>query len=744
MFACGQTALMLMLIVLSPTLWAADEARPQAARVDHYGDPLPPGAIARLGTLRMRHQGSVASMDFSPDGKILASCGESKILVRLWDTATGKETQRITGAFRDEITVVKFSPAGRILAGGSHKPKPNIFLWDVATGKLLHRLEGTHGFLWDVAFLDEKTLVSVDDEGQVRWWDAATGKKLREWDSTRAVQKPKDGGPWEFCDTKLATLARDGRTLAAIIAWQDKSNKEAFGKYHHCLTVWDLQQHKKRWHLPQEMGISFFRFDLSADGKLLALFNTGTSTAEDHVSLRDGITGREVRRLKIPEGDNDSWEDVALSRDGKRLAILSAWTDGIRLWDIAGGKAVHQLAHNIVHASRYTPPRRMVLALDGKTLAFSWEDTVALWDVASSSERSRWRGHREPVSFLSFTPDGKTLLSGVEYNLTPPLSYPRLTITWDTATWRELARSEHSSYKWFNKSLLFVSPDHRLGVGRNEAGYFFVTERAGGKKIRPLPVRSEVIPHGSGGFFSPSGNTIVFPVEKPKTNPPQYDLALLDAATGKRRGYLPEKAGKIFLIFAPDDRIAAWIDEHALIHVVAVDGGKELRRLGRAIKDWDPQSTALMMALSPDGRHLAFWERQANEVVIWDWRTGQERRLLPGLYNRLASQICLAYSPDGRCLAVGGMADEKKLNYGNRLPANCGDEFPATWAASVRLLFRPTATCSLPVARILLSLSGISMDSHYGTDPYPRRRRNDCKPCGRNWRTPTHSAPARP
>jgi RNA polymerase sigma factor (sigma-70 family) len=73
---------------------------PAEARTDRYGDPLPPGALARWGTRRFQHPFldglGIRSVAFSPDGKILAT-GSWDHTIRLWNRASGQELRRLCG-----------------------------------------------------------------------------------------------------------------------------------------------------------------------------------------------------------------------------------------------------------------------------------------------------------------------------------------------------------------------------------------------------------------------------------------------------------------------------------------------------------------------------------------------------------------------------------------------------------------------------------------------------------------------
>src|SRR5262249_41960382 len=105
----------LVVVVVSPRrpLVVAEEKQParQEDRTDQYGDPLPPGALARIGTVRFRTGSSVMTVRFSPDGKTLASVGHDAVV--LWDPRTGKELRR--RQTRPAFYWGNFSPDGRKL-----------------------------------------------------------------------------------------------------------------------------------------------------------------------------------------------------------------------------------------------------------------------------------------------------------------------------------------------------------------------------------------------------------------------------------------------------------------------------------------------------------------------------------------------------------------------------------------------------------------------------------------------------
>lgn len=126
-------SLLAWLVVLSPIH--------AEVRFDLASDLLPPGALARLGSLRLRHGGRVNSLAFTPDGKGLLAGAEDGSLV-LWDPVTGRERLRLIDAGA-AITAAAVSPDGKVLVSASQDGQ--VLLWDAGSGQRLDCWQGVPG-----------------------------------------------------------------------------------------------------------------------------------------------------------------------------------------------------------------------------------------------------------------------------------------------------------------------------------------------------------------------------------------------------------------------------------------------------------------------------------------------------------------------------------------------------------------------------------------------------------------------
>src|SRR5207302_10815870 len=142
------------------------------APTDRHGDPLPPGAVARLGTVRSRHAGPVRGLAFSADGKTLLSAGHHT--VRRWDAMSGRllEVSRAPGG----RGVSALSPDGRTVASVEGDA---LHLWDREGRRRLPSLVGRRGLLPRVAFAPDGKRAAVLGATQVEVLDVAAGEILR-------------------------------------------------------------------------------------------------------------------------------------------------------------------------------------------------------------------------------------------------------------------------------------------------------------------------------------------------------------------------------------------------------------------------------------------------------------------------------------------------------------------------------------------------------------------------------------
>ena len=87
-------------------------------------------ATGQLSRSWRGHEGDANFVNFSPDGKLLASGGDDGAVV-LWDAATGNRLSSL-GEHNDWVTCVLFTPDGRRVVSGGRGGI--LKLWDIQTG----------------------------------------------------------------------------------------------------------------------------------------------------------------------------------------------------------------------------------------------------------------------------------------------------------------------------------------------------------------------------------------------------------------------------------------------------------------------------------------------------------------------------------------------------------------------------------------------------------------------------------
>jgi WD40 repeat protein len=641
------------LAILAPL--QADEPRRDLA-----GDPLPGGAIARLGTVRWRAGSTITLSAFLPDGKsLLTVCQDFTVIV--WDLETGKELRSFSIAgnktgdpgivFRNAMFAgtAAVSANGKVVACAGRDGVMRAF--DVSTGKLIaaatapNQLRVTRSVALS---RDGKILAGANQEGGITLWDIGTNAE------------PKALGPANSAGNRAVPFYRldfsdDGKTL--LYAAVEFNNN---GGIQTIVITWDVAGGKELRRKAMPSGVIFnqmnvMRCAISPDHKRFAIPDAGA------IHLIDLESEKQVKKLE----DFGTQQNFVLlfSSDSKTLVGMNGKRDGIGLWDAADGKPRKQfgtLADPKNQQVIYRYPSSESISPDGKTLAWADGPALVLTDLETGKPRPGPVGHTGGLKNAIFAPDGKTVFTrGSDAAI----------LRWDPENGKLLGRIDVPGQNAVN----LLSNDGRLIVTGENIGVIRVFDAASAKELRQIEM--EFPNYGFTFSLSPDAKTLAVVGRIAPT------MQLYNLADGKKRLDLalpapPDRGdpnlprvvnyGVVVrrILFTADSRyIGIATDGYLTVFDAAL--GRELHRLKL------PDGQILRYAaLSPDARTVAL-EFHGGAASVWELATGSRRQSLSDgkaidfadpnamVAMRLGIDgvnypMTLAYSDDGRLLARGG------------------------------------------------------------------------------------------
>ncbi|HEV7242768.1 MAG TPA: serine/threonine-protein kinase [Thermoanaerobaculia bacterium] len=563
--------------------------------------------------LRDGHRAAARQAVFSPDGRLLVSCGEDGQVI-VWDFARRERLGTLDGPAAHKLA---YSSDGRWLAAGG--VDGSITVWDASRRVKLQVLRDVRQEIGALTFSPDGTiLASSTGTGELRTvlWSTDGWKKIAEWPNggqhgtflfPPGMRQIVLTAGWNLYDratrrvsqldvtANWAALSPDGAQLVTI----DPIGEVAF---HRLDASADLSRPElitsQRAHQDHGRAIAF-----SPDGRLAA-------SGAEVVVLWDAVSHRKIARF---EHNAVVWS-LAFSPDGRSL--VSSHADGALLvWDIAERELVANLSE---HSGAV---RSVAFSPDGRRAVSGGEDrSVTIWNAETGLKEAVLAGHETRVTSVAFTGDGGRIASGDQDGLI---------ILWDPL--RRQARWTTRPDRWAALYALAFSPDGRFLASSN--GLYAADD---GKTLSGFRAGW---PYGSiyGIAYSPDGRRIACVTDGGW-------VLLLDGRSGRllEKQQVPA-TDQISVDLSADGKWLVTGEDEGAVRLWSVAPLRQTAILGRHT------ARVKSVAFSPDGETVA---SAGDDKIIALWDVG--RRKLRARIGTHASPIySIAFSSDGRRLISG-------------------------------------------------------------------------------------------
>jgi WD40 repeat protein len=632
---------------------------------DQFGDPLPAGALARLGTTRWRHGGIVQFAVMLPDCKTVVTAADDNV-VRVWDYPSGKEIRQIGDAaaayaenprigrqviYRPNGMSVAVAPDGKTVASNFDG---TVRLFEIATGKALGPLQSSNNQSFRTATAmvfspDGVHLAALEYDNTVRVWDWAKGKEVRNFSG------PGPNGNIVYGGNHTLVYSPNGKMIAST------SLQIVGGMPVYRIVIWDPTNGKELQSIPVNQSAAICSPVFSPDSKKLA-FTGGDSS----ITVIEPETGRELQKIKGQLGTT-SW--LLFGPGSDILFCQSPAQHGVQVVDLATGKVIRKLldeSHNngaVFYGNGMTPS--MSVSPDWKTLILAHREHAPCFiDIQSGKEIGDLGNDASPISLLHFSPDGKYLLT--HSNDGPAKK-------WEAATGKLL----HTQTLPQGSMFPTVSPDGKtIASFLPQIRSYRLTDLESGKELGkiPLPARD----YNAGITFSPDGRILA--VRWPQDQkldvfelPSCKKLFQINIATGAPEPNVgiigPIRMAPSTVFFSADGKLlAAYSDPHTFALWDVTSGKRTLA--------FTPVNDAFVVdgAFTPDRRTVAL-EMDEGKVALYEIATGTIRRTFAkkppapatglmvrgrvmgfvsyGVDNNQGVGTRLGFSPDGKTLFYG-------------------------------------------------------------------------------------------
>jgi eukaryotic-like serine/threonine-protein kinase len=446
------------------------------------------------------HTGKVC---FSPDGRCLV-LGDLDGQIRFLELETDREVMRIA-AHKQAISSLAFSPDGKVLASASGYRTDEIRLWNVATGDSIGSLSGHRAWVSALHFRDNRHLYSAGADQTIRFWDVAARRLERTLHGhtlafsnqrTNFISECADGtlAWWPLDPPPSRSQQQELLTDARFLGYVDEAKvalrlNEGVLQAPGSIALWRPGKSQDLEVVPA-LGTNNVALATAPLRGLLAAASPGiiriwspasarlvTNLVADATGLRFSRSGESLlsfdaasrlftvwdaqtwtKRFShaLSDAEASSFQRGHISPDGRWLVIVHS--SHICWWDtVLGRQVVQASAHQEgVSFLDFSP--------DGKTLAISdWGGTVVLWDTGTQTQMASWKADWHAVTALAFSPDGTRLATA--------LSDGRAARVWDVGTRRELI-TLHAPGQFF--PFVGFSPDGSAFLAGEGTGHAYV------------------------------------------------------------------------------------------------------------------------------------------------------------------------------------------------------------------------------------------------------------------------------